>query len=243
MGANAQTAVPVFTAGQVLTAQQQTEINTGIPVFATTVTRDAAFGGANEKVLAEGQLCYLSSTNVVQYYDGAAWATVGPSTAGGLVFITGTTFSGASTVSLPNSTFTSTYANYKILLTITAASVNAADLNFRLRTSGTDNTTTNYFIGGVARTFAGVTGTQQATSDSQGYMWGVGSTYGAYVSLDVFGPQLSQTTTVNSQTTYEALAGFSGNLFKGSTSFDSMTFYAASGTITGNYKVYGYTNS
>jgi hypothetical protein len=34
MGANAQTSVPVFTSGQVLTAQQQTEINTGIPVFA-----------------------------------------------------------------------------------------------------------------------------------------------------------------------------------------------------------------
>ena len=48
MGANAQLAVPSFTAGQVLTAQQQTEINTGIPVFATTVTRDAAFGGGGE---------------------------------------------------------------------------------------------------------------------------------------------------------------------------------------------------
>jgi hypothetical protein len=54
---------------------------TGVPVFATTVTRDAAFGGAGEKVLAEGQLCYLSASNIVQYYDGAAWATVGPSTA------------------------------------------------------------------------------------------------------------------------------------------------------------------
>jgi hypothetical protein len=52
---------------------------TGIPVFATTVTRDAAFGGAGEKVLAEGQLCYLSDTNIVQYYTGAAWASVGAS--------------------------------------------------------------------------------------------------------------------------------------------------------------------
>jgi hypothetical protein len=34
MGANAQTSVPAFVTGQVLTAQQQTEINTGIPVFA-----------------------------------------------------------------------------------------------------------------------------------------------------------------------------------------------------------------
>jgi hypothetical protein len=28
--------------------------------------------------LAEGQLAYIEASNVVQYYDGAAWATVGP---------------------------------------------------------------------------------------------------------------------------------------------------------------------
>ena len=75
--ANTQTSVPVFVASQVLTAQQQTEINTGIPVFATTVTRDAAFGGAGEKALAEGQFAYIEATNTTQYYDGAAWQTVG----------------------------------------------------------------------------------------------------------------------------------------------------------------------
>ena len=77
--ANEQTSVPLYAASEVLTAANMNiSAGTGVPVFATTVTRDAAFGGANEKVLAEGQLCYLSSTNVVQYYDGAAWATVGP---------------------------------------------------------------------------------------------------------------------------------------------------------------------
>ena len=74
---NTQTSVPAFVASQVLTAQQQTEINTGIPVFATTVTRDAAFGGAGEKALAEGQFAYIEATNVTQYYDGAAWQSVG----------------------------------------------------------------------------------------------------------------------------------------------------------------------
>jgi len=83
---NEQTSVPLFASGEVLTAANMNiSAGTGVPVFATTVTRDAAFGGTSEKVLAEGQLCYLSSTNVVQYYDGAAWATVGPSTAGAVV--------------------------------------------------------------------------------------------------------------------------------------------------------------
>jgi hypothetical protein len=76
MGANAQTSVPVFTAGQVLTAVQQTQINTGIPVFATTTTRDAAFGGTGEKTLAEGQMCYLESTKATQFYNGTAWKNI-----------------------------------------------------------------------------------------------------------------------------------------------------------------------
>lgn len=79
MGANAQTTVPTFTAAQVLTADQMNQsARTGVPVFADTTARDAGFGGAGEKTLAEGQLCYLESTDVVQYYTGSAWATVGP---------------------------------------------------------------------------------------------------------------------------------------------------------------------
>jgi hypothetical protein len=50
---------------------------TGIPVFATTVTRDAAFGGAGEKLLAEGQFAYIEATDELQYYDGANWQSSG----------------------------------------------------------------------------------------------------------------------------------------------------------------------
>jgi hypothetical protein len=79
---NEQTSVPLYAASEVLTAENMNiSAGTGVPVFATTVTRDAAFGGAGEKVLAEGQLCYLSSTNVVQQYNGSSWETVGPTTA------------------------------------------------------------------------------------------------------------------------------------------------------------------
>lgn len=77
MGANAQTSVPDFTAGQVLTAAQMTEVNTGIPVFADSTARDAAFGGTGEKTLAEGQFAYLEDTNATQFYDGATWQSVG----------------------------------------------------------------------------------------------------------------------------------------------------------------------
>lgn len=78
MGANAQTTVPTFTAAQVLTADQMNQsARTGVPVFANSTARDAAFGGSGEKTLAEGQLCYLEDTNKVMFYDGSAWANLG----------------------------------------------------------------------------------------------------------------------------------------------------------------------
>lgn len=79
MGVNAQTTVPAFTAGQVLTAAQVTQINTGVPVFATTTTRDAAFG-TGKKTLAQGQFCYLESTGKLQVYTGSAWTNVATQT-------------------------------------------------------------------------------------------------------------------------------------------------------------------
>jgi len=78
MGANAQTTVPTFTAAQVLTADQMNQsARTGVPVFADTTARDAGFGGSGEKTLAEGQLCYLESTDKVQFYNGTSWANLG----------------------------------------------------------------------------------------------------------------------------------------------------------------------
>jgi hypothetical protein len=50
MGANAVTTVPVYVAGEVLTAADLNITNSGIPVFASTVERDAAFGGSGEKI-------------------------------------------------------------------------------------------------------------------------------------------------------------------------------------------------
>jgi hypothetical protein len=77
MGANAVTTVPVYSSGEVLTAADLNITNSGVPVFATTVTRDAAFGGSGEKTLAEGQFAYIEATNTTQYYDGAAWLALG----------------------------------------------------------------------------------------------------------------------------------------------------------------------
>ena len=75
MGANAQTSVPTFVSGEVLTAANMNiSAATGIPVFATTATRDAGFGGTGEKTLAEGQLCYVEAApKKYMVYTGTDW--------------------------------------------------------------------------------------------------------------------------------------------------------------------------
>jgi hypothetical protein len=251
MGANAQTSVPTFTTGQVLTAAQQNLINTGVPVAAGTAERDGLFGGSGEKTLAEGQLCYLESTNVVQYYDGAAWATVGPSTPGGLVFLTGAAFTTQTSVSLPNSTFTSTYRNYRMIWTISAVTSDA-DFTMRLRASGSDNTTANYGVslGGITTNTSAFLG----TSSSDATSWTVGeqdATLVRYVLVvDVLQPQVAAFTYLVGNLNYvnkaasSVIAQSGTSSFLATTAFDSLTFISSvASSITGTYRVYGYTDS
>ena len=248
MGANASTAVPLYASGQVLDAARLNLTNAGVPVFSGTATRDAAFGGSGEKVLAEGQLCYLEDTNAVQYYDGAAFQAVGASS--GLTFITGTTFTTATSVSLPTNTFTSTYQYYKIFFTITAVTADA-DFTMRLRASGTDNTVAEY-----DNTFLGLAadGTTSNVTTSAQTAWNVGENDSATVrynlAFDVLCPQISAPTLVYGTYNFQNKANtnqflrFGGAGFRSSTVFDSLTFISSvASSITGNYKVFGYANS
>lgn len=156
MGANAGTAVPVYASGQVLDAARLNLTNCGVPVFSGTATRDAAFGGSGEKVLAEGQLAYLEDADVVQYYTGSAWASVGPTTSG-VIQVKSTTKT--DTFSMSSTTFadvtgltvsiTPTSASNKVLI---VASV-VASQNF-----GTNNSFLRLARGGTALGIADAAG-------------------------------------------------------------------------------------
>lgn len=242
MGANAQTTVPTFVTSQVLTSDQMNQsARTGVPVFADTTARDAAFGGTGEKVLAEGQLCYLESTNVVQYYDGAAWATVGPTSAGALRYITGATFSSVASVSTAASTFTATYANYLVLVDITSVST-TLDVLMRLRTGSTDASASYWW------TITGGTSTSATNTTSIQILDNVNTvtvSYGGSVQMTVFNPELARNTNVTGTVWSEAPA-YNGVLGAGlytTTSYDALTFLTSTGTMSGNYRVYGYANS
>ena len=74
------TGTNLFVAGNVLTAAQVNQyLMRGVKVFASAVVRDAAYGGAGEPTLEEGEVCYLIDTDKLLVYDGATWDEVGGS--------------------------------------------------------------------------------------------------------------------------------------------------------------------
>ena len=238
MGANAQTAVPVFTAGQVLTAAQVTQINTGIPVFATTTTRDAAFGGAGEKTLAQGQTCYIESSSTYQTYNGSSWVTFG--TSSGLTLVTAQTIGSAVSSVTVNGAFSSLYENYKITV---SGGVASTFIGLRLTLGATAS---DYYSGGVDMTPAGVT---SAIGQSNTAFWnfGGGTVNALNGQAEILQPFATKTTTYYSDHAFNA-TGSSGSLSNGflnnTTSYTAFTLTPSSGTITGGtIRVYGYANS
>ena len=86
----------LFTTGEVLTAAQvQNNLqNQAIMFYASAATRDA--DAALTAALTEGMFCYLADTNLVQYYDGAAWQSFATGDITGLTAGTGITIANAS---------------------------------------------------------------------------------------------------------------------------------------------------
>ena len=191
-------------------------------------------GGTTGQILSKN-----SNTNM-----DFTWAT--PATPSALTFITGTSFSAVSSVSLPTNTFSTTYLNYKIIFNITAAGGAITETRFRLRAAGTDNTSAVYSNGGYEINSAG--GSSASSGQTQtSVLWGNMATSTAEFTkfeMTVFSPKATAYTTFNvngskGTATWKAMTGF----HESTTSFDAMTFYPDAGTITGSYRVYGIANS
>jgi hypothetical protein len=217
-----------------LTAAQQTQINTGVPVFATTTTRDAAFGGAGEKVLAEGQFAYIEATNTTQYYDGATWQSVGVTP--GLVLVSTTAVSGTSFS--VNNCFSATYKNYRIIYDFTVADQNMV---FRLRVGGADNSTSNYDrVRLIAQNASASVATTAAATSWTDYL---GSDGASIWIMDITQPFEAAKTGAFLANAYNASAQCTlalGSLQqRQATSFDGFTI-SGSNTMTGTCYVYGY---
>jgi hypothetical protein len=177
-----------------------------------------------------------------------AYADTAGATLGGLVHIATESFSAVSAVNI-NDCFTSTYANYKIMCTITAASVDNQNVSFRYRASGTDNSSANYSTGGVLGISSNVSeAVYQLNGTSHTQMTNTTTTANRSVgfTMDVISPQLAAITAgiVNGiGFTSVTFGRFFVTTHNVASAFDGFSFFANTGTITGTVRVYGYLNS
>jgi len=216
-----------------------------IPKSTVTTAGDIIFRNGS----APTRLGIGTAGQVLKVNSGATapeWAAAGG--ASGLNFVTGTSFSAVSSVSLPTSTFTSTYRNYAIVISLTSASVSGGTaFNFRLRASGTDNTSANY---SWARAFyySSASGSTGNGSDTTFVMFESTNFARGEAIINLFAPELTERTQFTAagyldQSGNTVIGGNSSGTSTVTTSYDAITFYPSNGTITGRYEVYGYANS
>ena len=236
MGANATTFVPAYVAGEVLTAADLSVTNSGIPVFADSTARTAAFGGTGEKVLAEGQYAYLESDNSTSVYDGSNWVAVGAS---GLVLVkTETVGSGVASVTVTNA-FSATYDAYKIIANgVSCSGSGPATFQFT-------GLTTGYYGGLNYGSFAGSGPLQAGYNNIASITHGGGSDSSAYrLNADVTSPFLAKPTSFYTTYVDDSNSGFTYAKQTSNTSTTGFTITPSAGTFTGGtIRIYGYANS
>jgi len=187
-------------------------------------------GGSTGQVLAKATGTDLDFT----------WAT--PSS-GGLVLIETLTLSNVTSASFTANSFTSTYDNYRIMASLTFGGAGSAIQSLRLRASGSDNTTSNYFSGKYF--YGGGTGNVDSPSATS---WQLGSSTpgsaGQVYAIDLYAPKLTRVTAYNAHGALVDATAY-GNLnaghFNQTTSFDSATIISnQTNQMSGKVSLYGY---
>jgi hypothetical protein len=227
----------VFTAGEVLAAADVNSflMDQTVMSFAGTAARGSAIGTATE-----GMTTYLEDSKRLDFYTGSAWVP-----ASGLTFIYSTSFTGVSSISLPNNTFTSLFDDYLIMANINAAT-DSGVITYRFRASGSDNSSANYAhalqqMGSGITTYSPINAGSQTSARVAFCAAGeLGS-----LTMNVSNPLLAQRTNVEHTYTRNVNSSvINGELgfsqFGLTNSFDSMTFTAGAGNLTGILSVHGY---
>ena len=227
----------LFSAGDTLTI-----LNIAAGVCTVTAgTATVSTSGTLALVQNAGGTLYFTSAGVSVFQaDGVA-------AAGAVTFISSTAFTTAASVSLPVATFSATFLNYLVLLNLSAASTDI-NLTGRMRISATDDTTSTYATMLLGITDTGTASNVTNTGQSSFTLKTTNNnpTYAAsFTFLNPFATvRTSILTQISSVIPGTAPVGSSGTLlFNATTSFDSFSIIASTGTISGTVKVYGYANS
>lgn len=201
----------------------------------------------------EGLIVYQKDTNEIKIYDGSAWKSViDTDTPPGLVLITSTSYSGATSANF-NNVFNSGFRNYKVMIDPVTLSANNTGSYFylRLRASGTDSSAANYIYNNYGWSASG-------SASPTGIGWGeyLGNTftlghnyYGGFtMSLDFYRPYVADSTVITGTGMTNNAAIPYSSTFSGThtaaTIYDGFTIYPSSAVnISGTIRVYGYRDS
>jgi hypothetical protein len=198
--------------------------------FAGTAARGSAIATP-----VEGMVTYLADADRLDFFDGSSYVP-----ASGLNFIKNETFTAVSSVSF-NNIFSSTYKHYLFLFSGVSSEPTA--VTFRLRSSGSDNSTANYYWGRV----------QITNTDGPSRVYNAGLTSGLAGLVRDLGNQFTFTVSDPASSTFKTTVGQgqsiddtvtvmfnSWNNVRIASSFDGITFTATSGNFTGTITAYGY---
>ena len=166
-------------------------------------------------------------------------ATVYSLSAGGITMITSQTFTAVASVALANDVFTATYSNYLLLFNITSNSTPQTH-TLRMRTAGVDNTTANYnYYNRVSNSSAGTDTNTYARTQTSASIGGVASDAQGFL-FNIMSPLLVAPTIITYQNS-SSLGNYSDGaaVFNANTTFDALKIIVNTGTITGNYQLYG----
>jgi hypothetical protein len=173
---------------------------------------------------------------------GLKWSTL---SSGALAFITSSTFSSTNAVNIDNC-FSSTYENYVIMVNLTnATSTSASDIQLRMRTGGSTNTSSNYAFSTIYNSFNGTTTSEGGTARDSSYMGYLAQNTKDNAVINMQSPYATQNTKWFSN--YMGGIGRGGvqnNVYNATTSFDGFSLYVSVGSsyMTGTIRVYGVQN-
>ena len=174
----------------------------------------------------------------------SASATYATKASSGLTLINTTSFTAQSSVSI-NDVFSSTYKNYLVQFNMSGSTTNT-DVDFRLRVSGTDNSSSNYNRSSIFQSSTTISG-QRLTAQAQ---WAgiaeVQSTLQNISEMQLFNPFETTYTSASSRSSAATFGTITQSIrtygIDVTTSYTGFTIYPGSGTITGQISIYGYKN-
>jgi hypothetical protein len=229
-----------LTTSQTLTNKTLTSPALTTPTISTLTTNGDLLYGTGSGALARKAIG--TTGQVLTVAAGIpSWAT---SSGGDMTLVTSAAFSSVTSVSLPNSTFT-TANNVYVIYFILTAGTGAQTIRIRRRTGGTDTTNASYFTNGFKAQGGATTYiTNPSETSWNTFMTTSSPEYQNGNQITIYQPMTQNNghMSMNGITDNYAAAIVSGGYNGTGVTFDALTWFIPSGTMTGRYSVFKMTN-